>query len=295
MRAKHYAAILTTMGLSVPGLAMAQEAAPAAPAADPAAGEAAGGQGAAGGSAAIDEAAVADALEGVTETPGKQYLFIGGRYRNVMIPQFVQNLLADGGEGLYAHTPGLEFGIRKDGFEYQLFTMLGLYSLADVPYKGSSDGDDAWEIIDAEYKILYLGADFMWSTDDFSPGLSMTYGAGVGLGFVLGDLYREEAYPGSGGRDDPYTYQRCDSIVAFNPETIPGEFCSTTAGDPDGEHGPDYTEPSWADGGSSPIIFPWMAAQLGLRYKMHRNFVMHAELGVMPTGAFVGLGAQYGL
>ncbi len=234
-------------------------------------------------SAGADEAAIADAMEGVTEAPGKQYLFLGVRYRNVIIPQFVQNLFADGGEGLYAHTPGLELGIRKDAFEYQIFAQLGMFSMEDVPYKGKSDGDDAWELIDASYKILFLGSDFLWSTDDFAPGLSMTYGAGVGLGLVFGDLTRDQAQP-TGDVGDPYTYERCPGFIRTNG------FCNTDNGHFDG-----YVEPSWADGGSSPLIFPWIAGNIGLRYKAHRNFVAHLDFGIMATGAFFGLGAQYGL
>jgi hypothetical protein len=245
--------------------------------------------------AEVDEAAVADALEGVEETPGKTYMFMGVRYRNVMIPQFVQNLFADGGKGLYAHTPGLEFAIRRDKFEYQLFAMLGLYHLDDVPFKGKSDDNDAWEIIDANYNILFLGADFMWSTDDFSPGLSLTYGAGVGLGVVFGDLGRVQAYPADANGNlnpalagDPGAYRRCDGVG--RPSVA---FCQGTGDGAD--HYGDFVEPTWADGGSSPLIFPWMAANFGLRYKAHKNFVGRVELGLMPTGAFVGIGADYGL
>jgi hypothetical protein len=237
-----------------------------------------------GGKAKVDEEAVADALEGVTERPDKTYLFIGARYRNVMIPEFVQHLFADGGKGLYAHTPGLEFGIRKGGFEYQLFAQLGLYNLTDVPFKGSTDANDAWEIIKANYKIMFLGADFMWSTDEFSPGFSMTYGAGVGLGLVFGDLNRVQAYP-TGDPNDPSSYRRCTDKGVPN-----AAFCNFN-----NDHYGNYVEPSWANGGSSPLIFPWIAGQVGLRYKAHKNFVAHTELGLMPTGAFIGLGLQYGL
>lgn len=243
----------------------------------------------------VDEAAVADALEGTTEAPGKTYMFIGARYRNVMIPKFVQNLFSDGGKSLYAHTPGVEFAIRRDKFEYQLFGMLGLYNLEDVPFKGKSDENDAWEIINADYKILYLDADFMWSTDDFTPGLSLIYGAGVGLGFVFGDLGRVQAYPAnSQGAFDPSedgnpdAYRECAGVGSPTPQ-----YCQGTGDGAD--HYGSYTEPTWADGGSSPLIFPWMAANIGLRYKAHKNFVGRVELGLMPTGAFVGLAADYGL
>lgn len=239
----------------------------------------------------VDEAAVADALEGVGETPGKTYLFVGARYRNMVIPKFMQNLFADGGESLYAHTPGVEFAIRRDAFEYQLFAQLGLFSMSDVPFKGTSDGDDAWELIDADYQILFLGSDFMWSTDEFAPGFSLTYGAGVGLGIVFGELRRTQAYdstdPGLTRPTDIDSLERC---LGSGQPLAAANYCN-----PNNNHYGGYVEPSWAEGGSSPLIFPWIAGNFGVRYKAHRNFVAHAELGLMPTGMFLGLGAQYGL
>lgn len=236
---------------------------------------------------AAEDDAVADALDqGVSEQAGKQYLFLGARYRAVVIPTFVQSLFADGGEGLVAHSPGLEFAMRKDGFEYNLFTQLGFYTASDVPFKGKSDEATAWEIIDFDYSILTLGADFMWSTDEFAPGLSMTYGAGLGLGIVFGSLTRTQAHPKPGGNvGKPEDYVRC--LGVGNPD---GAFCNDND-----DHYNGYEEPSWSDGGSSPLVFPWIAGQIGLRYKIHRNFVSRLELGVMPTGGFIGIGADYGL
>jgi hypothetical protein len=236
---------------------------------------------------ADDAEAVEDALDtGATEIEGKQYMFVGARYRNVVIPKFIQNTFADGGETMYAHTPGLEFVIRQDKFEYELFAMLGFYSFDNVPFKGATDPDTAWELIDADFKILYLGADFMWSTDDFTPGFSLMYGAGAGLGFVFGDLIRTQAYPG-GGSTDPYTFEKC---IGLNNPPNSGGYC-----DDENTHYNNFVEPSWSSGGSSPLFFPWIAAQLGLRYKFNRQFVARLDLGIMPTGAFAGVGADFGL
>lgn len=186
---------------------------------------------------------------------------------------------------MVAHTPGLEFAIRSDGFEFQLFSMLGFYGLNGVPFKGKSDEEAAWEIIDFNYKILYLGSDFMWSTDEFAPGLSLVYGAGAGIGLVFGNMSRVQAYPPSGVAGDPYTYERC--IGSGNPNPL---YCDNS-----NDHYGDHTEPTWANGGSSPLIFPWLAAQVGLRYKVSRQFVMRIEGGIMATGAFVGVAGSFGL
>jgi len=73
-----------------------------------------------------------------------------------------------------------------------------------------------------------------------------------------------------------------------NPAAPPG-FC------PDDPQATAYNEPSWADGGSKPILFPWLVVQTGLRYKPHRNFVGRLDLGFGTSGFFFGLGADYGL
>lgn len=222
-------------------------------------------------------------IESIVEEPQQTYLFIGARYRLVTIPKFIQNWFADGGQALWAHTPGVEFAIRKDRFEYNIFAQLGFYGFSDVPFKGKPDPNASWELIDSDYKILYLGSDFMWSSPELAPGLSLVYGAGLGIGFVFGDLRRTEAYPAGGDPNDPNSYARCPG-----PNPVDLVYCET------GGHY-DAVEPGWGGGGSSPPIFPWIAGQFGVRYKPHRNFVARLELGIMPTGGFLGLAADYGL
>lgn len=217
---------------------------------------------------------------GIYEDPETTYLFAGVRYRLQMVPQAVQNWFAEGGETLWVHTPGVEFAVRQDRFEYNIFAMLGMYSMTDVPFKGNSDVELAWETITADYNVLFLGTDLMWSTKDFTPGLAFTYGAGIGLGIVFGEMTRTQAYPDGSG-----SYAPCTGVG--NPNL---QYCDNINNHYDG-----YVEPSWADGGSSPLVFPWIAGQVGLRYKAHRNFVGRLEAGITVTSVFFGLGADYGL
>src|SRR5690606_16039377 len=88
-----------------------------------------------------------DRGSGIYEKPGETYLFLGARYRLQVVPQFVQSWFAEGGETLWVNTPGLEFAVRQDGFEYNFFAMLGLYSMTDMPFKGNTDEELAWETI----------------------------------------------------------------------------------------------------------------------------------------------------
>ncbi len=263
-------------------------AAPGDPAAAPPADAAAAPPAAPSGTA--DDDAVRDAQHGdsALELPGKTYYFLGARYRAIIVPKFMINLFGDGGRTVVAHGVGPEFAIRKDGFEYNLSVWFASYAMDDTPFKSTSDGEKAWEIVNSEIKAIYVTSDFLWS-QEFSPAFSLNYGVGVGLGFMFGNLNRVQAYPPDGIGASPDDYQRCPGP---NPGggLDPNGFC----GD-DNDHYGDYSEPSWADGGSKPIVFPWLALQTGLRFKPAKSFVARLDLGFGTSGFFVGLGADYGL
>ena len=77
--------------------------------------------------------------------------------------------------------------------------------------------------------------------------------------------------------------------------TTPHKHGKADTCDNDNDHYGGYTEPSWADGGSKPIVFPWLTLQTGFRYKPSRNFVGRLDLGFGTSGFFFGVGADYGL
>jgi hypothetical protein len=226
---------------------------------------------------------VADAEEGSSpvEHPGKSYYFVGARYRGVIVPKFMMNMFADGGDTVYVHGFGPEFGARKDGFETVFSAWYAAYSMDATLFKGKSDEEDAWEFVESEVKVVYLTADFLWS-HEVSPEFAINYGFGAGFGIVFGDLHRVQAY-----RDDNGKYFPC--VSEGNPATQ-ANYCGT-----DNDHYGDYTEPSWSDGGSKPIVFPWITLQTGLRYKPHRNVVGRLDLGFGTSGFLLGVGADYGI
>ncbi len=233
-----------------------------------------------------DAVEVAQAGDSPVELPGKTYYFVGARYRAVIVPKFMQNLFADGGRTIVSHGFGPEFAIRKDGFEYNFSAWFADYSMQETPFKSSSDGEKAWEIIESELKMIYLTTDFLWS-QEFTPSLALNYGAGFGFGIVFGDLFRTQAIPpGNREAGDPYTYQKCNAPGS----PAGGDYC-----DNDNEHYNGFVEPSWAGGGSVPVIFPWLALQAGLRFKPHKNFVARLDAGFGTSGFFAGLGLDYGL
>jgi len=234
-----------------------------------------------------DATLVADAEAGGSpvELPGKTYRGVGLRYRAVIVPKFMMNLFGDGGRTVLANGFGPEFTIRKDNFEYDFAAWYTSYAMDPTPFKASSDGAEAWEIVESHVKVLYLTADFLWS-HDFAPEFALNYGLGAGIGFVWGDLRRTQAYPGAGANlSTGDGFLPC--ISQGNPNA---NFCGS-----DNNHYAGYTEPSWSGGGSKPIVFPWLALQTGFRYKPHKNFIARFDAGFGTSGFFLGLGADYGL
>ncbi len=240
--------------------------------------------GAAGKEANAEAVADAEAGNSPIELPGKSYQFVGLRYRGIIVPKFMMNLFGDGGETVYVNAFGPEFAIRKDGFEYNFSLWYADYGMDPTPFKAKDDPVEAWEIVESKIKVLYLTADFLWS-NEFTPEFALNYGMGAGLGIVFGDLIREQAMPPPGGNaaSDPYDWEPCPAKFAH-------PYC-----DDDNDHYNGYTEPSWASGGSKPIVFPWFAIQTGLRYKPHKNFVARLDVGFGTSGFFFGIGADYGL
>jgi hypothetical protein len=290
MNIRTLAAMLSLSALTVCGAARAQaEDVVLDEEAEPAEEEAAGGE------EADEEAGTDEAVEAgdgadegsasVAEKPGETYRFIGARYRGIIIPTFMLNLFADGGQSVYVHAFGPEFAIRKDGFEYNLSAWLGFYGMDPTAFKGKDDDDFSWETVESNLKILYLTSDFLWS-HSFNPQFAVNYGVGAGFGIVFGDLRRNQTTPADpASPGDPN-----DWVFCTEAERGTTPYC-----DDENDHYGNYTEPSWANGGSKPLIFPWLALQTGLRYKPSPKFVGRLDVGFGTSGFFFGLGADYGL
>ena len=240
-----------------------------------------------------DAALIADAeaAGSPVEQPGKTYYAVGLRYRAIIVPTFMMHLFGSGGRTVVAHGIGPEFIIRKNAFEYELAAMFTSYAMDETAFKAKSDGPDAWEVVQSKIKVLYLTADFNWS-QDFTPEFALNYGFGAGAGIVWGPLYRTQAYKGPGGNDETGEgFLKCTGPGNPPTQAPNGQpYCGSDNGHYNG-----YTEPNWANGGSKPIIFPWLALQTGLRYKPHRNFIARFDAGFGTSGFFLGLGADYGL
>jgi hypothetical protein len=223
------------------------------------------------------------------ELDGKDYYFVGLRYRHTILPKFLINLFADGGPSVVS-VPGfgIEASKRRDGFEMVGALTYVDYSMNPFPFKGKNEADYAYEIVESKLKMINATADFLWSSKLSGDNLQFLYGLTAGIGLVWGDLYRTQAKPANGGSapGDPNTYVPCQT--SEKGSTL---YCSG-----DNNHYPGYSEPSWAGGGYRPIIYPTFGMQLGLRWKPIKQVVGRLDVGYnLFSGFFFGLGVDYGI
>lgn len=254
--------------------------------------------------AAADKAAKEKAEEEAKvdpfEEPSKTYRFIGLRFRDAVIPKFMLNLFANGGRTVNVPMVGPEFTQRHDRFQFDVAVMYGDFTMDATLFKGKSQPDTSYEMVASGLRQLMISIDLLYEIplekkDDKVGRFSLLIGGGVGLGFVMGPLYRSQVYPKKAGAngDDPTGWSLCrgtgkpDPLYCENPN---GHF-SPTENARDG-----YAEPSWAGGGSKPILFPWLSLpQVSFRYKPIKQLQTKVDTGFSTAGFFFGLSASYGL
>ncbi|HEX2878785.1 MAG TPA: hypothetical protein VHO25_04540 [Polyangiaceae bacterium] len=215
------------------------------------------------------------------EEDGKTYRFVGLKYRGIIMPQFLLASFLDGAEGQYFGGFGPEFTFRKDGTDITLSALYTDYSMDETRVKGAGDPDYAWSSVSSTLKMMYFTIELLGS-QQLKPKWSWYYGGGAGFAVVWGQITRNELTPPFGNAAAPVnTWSYCAAGV----EDL---YCS-------GDTPPNYSEPSWFNGGSKPPLFPWLGVQTGVRFKPHRRFVSRVELGLTLTGIFFSLAADYGL
>jgi hypothetical protein len=234
----------------------------------------------------------------VEEAPGKTYMFVGLRYRGNIVPKFMLNMFVDEGKTIYSNSIGLELDLRKDGFSLIPAIQYTEYTTGDILFKQKNTKDipGNYSLVNSSMKAVYATADLLWSTK-ISKNFDFEYGAGFGIGVVFGDLINNWVF-----QDDPngllgaangHRYSPCQTVT--NPGN--GNGCNKTDHqNSDVDKVGNYVEKSWFDGGSKPVIFPWIGfPQIGLRYKPIKQLVMRLHTGFSLTGFWFGINGEYGL
>ena len=242
----------------------------------------------------VAEAPVTDPAEyDPKEEPGKAYRFVGLRMRNVILPKFMMGLFAEGGSTLNVFMFGPEFTSRRDNTEFDFALQFADYSMDPFLFKGHGENEFSYEEVSSDMKALYLTLDMLYDIPvDKTGKLSMLVGGGVGLGFFTGNLYRAQVEPTAAGNgklnpDEFNSWQKCRPV----PPSPPSSYC-----DAKNDHYGNYDEPSWANGGSRPFVFPWISLpQVSVRYKPIKQLQTRFDAGFSLSGFFLGLSAGYGL
>ncbi len=252
---------------------------------------------------AAPAAEAADPQYDPLEEQGKRYNFVGIRFRDVIVPKFMINWFADGGATVNVAMFGPEFSTRKNRTEFDFAVQYADYSMNPFIFKGTGEADEAYELVSSSMKMFLFSAELLYDVPiDKSGKFSFLIGGGVGFGVVFGNLDRNQVYPKGGANgstadpNDPSKWSKCsgpDSVLTAKTPTTPGSvpYCDTG-----NDHYGNYTEASWANGGSKPNIFPWLSLpQLSFRYKPIKQLQTRFDTGFSTSGFFFGLSAGYGL
>lgn len=218
----------------------------------------------------------------------KRHYFLGARFRDIVVPQFLLELFAKGGATGNLWLVGPELSMRKAGTEIDISLSYADYGFGPAMFKGNNEPDTAYEIVKSDLKLLYLTFDLLFDFPLDKAGMfDFLVGGGLGVGVVMGDLYRNQAYP-SNGTPDPSNAAKWTTCSAIG-DGVAG-YCDNGNG-----HYNKYSEPSWADGGQKPIVIPWISLpQVSLRIKPMKHLQTRIDAGFSVTGFFTGLSAGYG-
>jgi hypothetical protein len=210
-------------------------------------------------------AVVRDDSFGIERTePQEGRWYVGGFYRHTWTPAFLLKPFLQEVTSTSNHGAGFEamysrrhLDISIHGF-WQGYRTYGTF-LAD------GDPTTDTEMIDSSLSQAGAGVNFLW-TAELTEKFAFQYGLDLGLGYVLGQLRRTEAYPTTDRNVDGYR-------AGWAPCQGPGDpagfdaYCEGPSV-PDGEEGGHYNVVTrrWTSGGSVPNVWFRFGPHLALRY-----------------------------
>lgn len=236
---------------------------------------------------------------GVAKKDGAEW-FIGARFRDYIVPHFIFALFASGGpDNVNALTGAIEAAMHNGNFELDLSAFYGDYSMKEFMFKNKKEPNPAFEVVSSDLKLFGFSVDLLGAIP-FGPilkgtskarALAVTLGGNVSIAGVAGNLYRNQAYPKDFNKvseSDSSQWVKCKDAndQAGVDMQHNSDYCDSS-----NDHYGSYSEPSWANGGSKPFLFPNLGINVGFRIRPHKILSMHIDSGFGLSGFFVGFGA----
>ncbi len=225
----------------------------------------------------------ADELPAVLiEEPNKTYYGIGARARAVTTPGFMLDLFFDHHTGAINSAGfGLEFVRRKRNLDIVVSSEYASHNGANGIWLDAGAQPAAADWVEFE-DFAFLSADisFIWHRP-FSKFIALRYGAGLGVGFVLGEMIRQDA---SG----------CTSTNLADPSGCrpAGADCTASGCTPQSVRNVrSNNSPKFNDG--VPPVLPTINVLLGTRISISPHFTINLEGGFHDFAFFGGVGTDY--
>lgn len=226
------------------------------------------------------------------------YFFVGALARGLVIPAFIQNIFVatdatpvNGGFGAF-------FNYRRNGFNVQLEVVYQGFGVNST-YRGLGEPDIETERIQSSLGLIYGNVSFGWAFD-ITEWLAFELGFGIGLGGLIGDLYRQAVVTdGVGG------YVDCTGPASGPPGSPAGTYCGPNERpDPNERPGPNGDPYQLTQGvpnqhyfgerGIPPIFFNLDLPRIALRFKPIHQIQLRAEAAYNVYGFSFGASAGYG-
>jgi len=233
----------------------------------------------------------------VVAKPKGDVSYGGGLHvRGLFVPTWFLNMFLDHSTPLNSAGLGAEFVRRKGNFDIVATINFGFYSPEDGNYlgNGKNPADDTDYIQFRNLNVLAFDVAFI-GHHYFLPWLSLIYGAGLGLGIVLGDIYRISNYIQKCSHDN------LDDLGQCNP-VPPGDTGSLNRWNEDRDRW--LADGCHQDGKDSPMspcqfreedvwpVVPVVHLLLGVNFKINEQFSVRVD-GGFHNAFYFGVGGHY--
>lgn len=218
--------------------------------------------------------------------------WLGVGARGIVMPQFLVGAFGEGGQTLFFPGGEVRYARRLGSVDVEPSLSIMSFGAGTFPFKPHDVPDTEWELIESDLLGMTVALDVLYRvalTD--SGSVEFRVGAGFGFGWAFyGEIYRWQSYPSDLQPGDPSTYKKCKG-----PNNPAGSYTYCNQLDKDAER---YGQPDpwWGDGGSRPIIYPWLSLpQTGFAFRPSEGLFIDVEVGVTPVGLLTHLGTRFAL